>query len=109
MKRKMLLIAIMGIAFIAGVIVYLSLFTRARQIATMEEQAGYLIQRVEEYKGKYHKLPQYMDDMQLNLPDNYPFSYTLTGDGLSYLVGFEIAPFKSMVYHSENKTWIPQQ
>ncbi|QEM12943.1 hypothetical protein [Mucilaginibacter rubeus] len=109
MKRKMLLIAVIGIVFIVGVIAYLSLFTRTRQIGNMEEQAGYLIKKVEEYKRQHHQLPKYIDDMQLNLPDDYPFSYALTKDSSNYLVGFEIAPFKSMVYYSENKTWMSQQ
>lgn len=107
MNRKMLII--IGIVFIVGVIAYLYLFNRARQMNTMEEQAGYLIKKVEEYKKVHHKLPQYQDDMQLNVPDDYPLTYALTKDSSNYLVGFEIAPFKSMVYHSENKTWMPQQ
>lgn len=109
MNRKILLIMIVGFVFVVCLITYLFLFNRPRKINNMEKRAGYLIKKVEEYKGKYHKLPQYMDDMQLNLPIDYPFSYALTKDSSNYLVGFEIVPFKSMVYHSENKTWIPQQ
>lgn len=75
----------------------------------MEQQASYLINKVESYKKEHHKLPQYMEDMNLNLPDNYPFAYATTKDSSVYVVGFEIAPFKSMVYYSDSKTWAPQQ
>ncbi|NVM62242.1 hypothetical protein FHW88_000518 [Mucilaginibacter sp. SG538B] len=50
-----------------------------------------------------------MDDMNLNLPDNYPFLYAITKDSSAYVVGFEISPFKSMMYHSNSKAWVPQQ
>jgi len=109
MQRKVLLIIVICILVTIGIIAYLPLFKRAREINNMEDQAGYLIKKVEAYKKKYHKLPQYMDDMNLDLPDNYPFSYAITKDSSNYLVGFEIAPFKSMVYYSDSKKWAPQQ
>lgn len=109
MKRKVILIIVISISFIIGAVIYWPIFQHAREINNMEEQAGYLINKVEAYKRKYHKLPQYMDDMNLNLPDNYPFFYAITNDSSTYVVGFEIAPFKSMVYHSNSKTWVPQQ
>lgn len=93
---------------IVGAILYWPILKRSRGMNSMEKQAGYLINKVEQYKKYHHKLPQYMDDMNLNLSDNYPFSYAITKDSSVYVVGFEIAPFKSMVYYSDTKTWRPQ-
>jgi len=108
MRRKVLIIIIISILVIAG-IVYWPTFQQAREINSMKKQACYLINKVEAYKKEHHKLPQYMDDMNLNLPDSYPFSYAITKDSSVYVVGFQIAPFESMVYYSDSKTWIPQQ
>lgn len=67
-----------------------------------------MIRIVEDYRKRYKKLPQYEADMHLDLPDDYPISYAITNDSTVYVVGFQIAPFKSMYYSSDTKSWSTQ-
>jgi hypothetical protein len=108
MKYKTLYVTAICILLI-GICVALFMYERRQKISNLKKQSQYLIQKVEAYKKKNHKLPQYMDDMHLDLSDDYPISYSLTHDSLVYVVGFQIAPFSSMVYYSDTKMWASQQ
>lgn len=102
----------MLIIIISAMIIFLVCFfayKRKKEVSSKEIQARYLIDKVEEYRAKYHKLPLYESDMHLDLPEEYPCHYAITKDSTVYIVGFEVAPFKSMVYYSDSKTWIPQK
>lgn len=109
MRHKVLTISAICLIVMIGIVVYLPIYERNKEISDLKQKANYLIQKVEAYKLKHHKLTQYENDMNLSLPDDYPISYAITKDSLVYVVGFEIAPFESMVYHSDSKTWTPQQ
>ncbi len=108
MVKKGLVILVICISVVAIIICYLPIYLQYKKINSLEKQANYLIQQVEVYKKKYHKIPEYMEDMKLNLPDDYPLYYNNTQDSGVYIISFQVEPFKSMGYHSDSKTWVLQ-
>jgi len=78
---------------------------QANDIKKMETQGQWLIQKVEDYRKIHHKLPVYMNDMKLDLPDDYPINYDLTKDSNIYVISFQVYAFKSATYYSDTKKW----
>lgn len=109
MKKNMLLIMVVLVCMVGAIVCYLPVYLRNKEISDLEKRGNELVLKIEAYKKRTHKLPHYIEDLGLNLPDNYPFSYDIAHDSSYYVVGFEIAPFRSMVYYSDTKTWIPQR
>ncbi|WP_426669326.1 hypothetical protein ACPPVU_24295 [Mucilaginibacter sp. McL0603] len=105
MKKKGIFIVVICIVAISLIVCYLPFYIKSKAINDLENQGNYLVQRVEAYKKKNHKLPQYLEDMQLNLPDNYPLNYNTTKDSGIYVVSFQVGFFRSMVYYSDRKEW----
>lgn len=110
MKRNRFVIMIIGIGLF-GIIAYLLFFSdylKNKEIADNENKAQWLITKIEEYKKTHHKIPQSIDDLKLNLPDDYPIDYAITNDSGVYVVGFQVEAFESMMYRSDLKKWIMQ-
>jgi hypothetical protein len=104
-KKKVLVIFVICIVTLSIIICYLPLYLRNKEINDLERQGDDLVQKVEIYKKRNHKLPEYLEDMGINLPDNYPLYYNTTQDSGIYEISFQVRPFKSMVYHSDTKQW----
>ena len=68
-----------------------------------------MIKKVDQYKAKNHKLPNYLEDIGFNLPNDSLFSYDLGRDSSTYTIGFQIGFFRSMVYYSDRKVWEAKQ
>lgn len=104
---KLLKVALLGVVVFAA-IAFFFYYQRQKAIDKLKDQASYLIGKIEDYRKAHRKLPRYESDMQLNLPGNSPIGYTLTTDSVNYIITVQIAPFKSMVYHSDAKSWLQQ-
>ena len=87
------------------IVIYYPINQKNTQINKLEKQGENIVFQIELYKKTHHKLPLYLDDLQINLPEDSPFGYDLTHDSLNYVLGFQISTFKTRVYHSETKQW----
>ena len=92
----------------ASIYFYLPVYLRNKGISDLERQGIELAKKVDEYQRKNHKLPEYLEDLKLNLPDDYPLNYNKTKDSGVYVIGFQVRPFRSMVYSSDTKVWLLQ-
>ncbi|HZX58825.1 MAG TPA: hypothetical protein VFE54_08870 [Mucilaginibacter sp.] len=73
---------------------------------TLMKEGNRLIEKIEQYKAKNHRLPEYIEDLKLNLPDNYPLNYNRGKGSDNYVVSFQIGFFKDIVYHSDTRKWV---
>jgi hypothetical protein len=106
-KKILFTIAICTITIVVFIIClwfYLG-YLRKKEYLELEKQGLELAQKVEKYKKIHHKIPDYLEDMGLNLPDNYPLYYNTTKDSGVYVISFQVRAFKSMVYYSDTKEW----
>jgi hypothetical protein len=110
MTRKLIFVVstFISVAVIIIAVIYFSNYQQNQQIVKLKSEGERLVKQVENYKSRMHKIPQYMEDMHLNLPDDYPIYYAAEKDSINYTIGFQIRPFKSMVYYSDSKLWISQ-
>lgn len=103
--KKVLIILAISIC-VLGTIAYGSfVYFGNKKVFALERQGNDLAQKVEAFKDRNHKFPQYLENMKLNLPDDYPLYYAITKDSGAYVIWFQIGFFKSMVYHSDTKKW----
>lgn len=102
--EKILLIAGICIAIVIAVLAYWGRSINKENAALMKKGDS-LVVKIEKYKKRNHKLPEYLEDLKLNLPDNYPLYYNRTRDSDNYVVSFQIGFFKNIVYHSDTKKW----
>jgi hypothetical protein len=107
--KKVKILIILGICLILSAlgIIYLRRYEIRKDITEKKKQAMELVKKVEEYKKMHHKIPAYQDDLG-DFSNNYPIYYNTTKDSGVYIVSFQIAPFKSMGYHSDTKAWTEQ-
>jgi hypothetical protein len=106
MKTKKILVKAVISTCLLGLLFFcFLLYRRNKEVNDLEEQGFKLAQKVEAYKNKYHALPNTLDDIAPNLPDDYPLDYVVRRDSINYEIWFQIGFFKSMVYHSDSKKW----
>ena len=98
----------MGLFGIIAYVLFFSDYLKNKENTDKETKAQWLITKIEQYKKDHHKIPQSIDDLKLNLPDDYPIDYAITHDSVVYVVGFQVEAFKSMMYRSDLKKWIMQ-
>jgi len=103
MKRSLIIAALF--ISVAGLIYIYLTYSENKDIRDLQNKSMQIVRKVEEYKQKNHKIPDNMENLNLNLPDNYPINYNVQQDGVNYYVSFQIAAFKSMAYDSSTKSW----
>ena len=66
--KKVLVIFAICVVTLCIIICYLHLYLRNKEINDLERQGNdCLVQKVENYKKRNHKLPGYLEDMGINL------------------------------------------
>lgn len=68
------------------------------------KQGNEIIKKLEDYKEKYHRAPDSLQEIGIKLPGEYPLYY-IKEDSLNYSIGFPISSFHSKAYHSARKEW----
>jgi len=101
--RKGLAIALISVAIIIVTLTYWRYSIHKEDEESMRE-GNKLIAKIEQYRIKNHRLPEHLEDLKLNLPDDYPLHYAKWSDN-SYVVGFQVGFFKDITYHSDTKKW----
>jgi uncharacterized membrane protein len=109
MRKSIFVVSIfIAVAAIITAAIYFSNYYQSQHIAKLKNEGMELVKQVENYRSRTHKIPQYMEDMHLDLPDDYPIYYNIQKDSINYTVSFQIAPFRSMAYYSDTKSWVSQ-
>lgn len=104
MKIKKALAIIVCLVLSVACVLLFSRFWRARNESALMAEGRELIKKVEAYKAKNHKLPQYLSDIKPQIPDDYPLSYA-SRDGENYIIWFGTSLGESIAYHSDSKKW----
>src|SRR5882672_8257446 len=111
MMKKVLIIFISCVGILWVGITYIS-YQRNKEIHDLVRQGNDLVQKVEAYKKAHYKIPQCLEDMRLNLPDDCPLNYNVTRDSVNYVISFQTGLwfnstfFQSKAYYSDSKEWI---
>src|SRR3569833_3085798 len=101
--RKRLKITLIGVAVIIAMLTYWR-YSINKEDESLMKEGDKLIAKIERYRTQNHRLPDYLEDLKLNLPDDYPLNYAKRDDD-SYVVGFQIGFFKDITYRSDTKKW----